>query len=213
ATSTVNLFNPDRYFIPAQPSRVISADPAIAVEQSGPNAGRIYLSYTSAPVTHDATNIYLIASDNGGAAWTGLAPSPLQVNDDATSNSHFFGALGIDPTNGTVNLAWYDARNDHRNQKVDVYFQSYNSAGVPSGANVKVTTATSDESNPKTNDPNQYGDYMGIAAYGGLAFPCWTDHRIGKTGAEEIYVDPPLPILGPAGAALAPLPVNTDTSP
>jgi hypothetical protein len=211
ATSTVNLFNPSRYFIPAQPSRGIAADPAVAVEQSGPNAGRIYLSYTSAPVSHDATNIYLIASDNGGSTWTTLAASPVKVNDDTTSNSHFFGALGIDPTNGTVNLAWYDARNDRKNQKVDVYFQSYSSAGVPSGANVKVTTATSDESNPKTNDPNQYGDYMGIAAYGGLAFPCWTDHRVDKTGAEEIYVDPQRRISAPADAVAPPLHVGTDT--
>jgi hypothetical protein len=193
ATSTINLFIPNRYTIPAQPTRGIAADPAVAVEQSGPNAGRIYLSYTSAPVSHDATNIYLIASDNGGGAWTALAPSPVKVNDDTTSNSHFFAAMGIDPTNGMVNLAWYDARNDHKNQKVDVYFQSYSSAGVPSGANVKVTTATSDESNPKTNNPNQYGDYMGIAASGGFAFPVWTDHRMSsKSGSEEIFVDPPL---------------------
>jgi hypothetical protein len=193
ATSTINLFNPTRYTIPAQPTRGIAADPSIAVEQSGPNAGRIYLTCTSAPISHDATNIYLIASDNRGGAWTALAPAPVKVNDDTTSNSHFFSALAIDPSNGTVSLAWYDARNDHRNQRVDVYFQSYSSAGVPSGANVKVTTATSDESNPKTNNPNQYGDYMGIAASAGFAFPVWTDHRISsKTGSEEIYVDPPL---------------------
>jgi hypothetical protein len=78
--------------------------------------------------------------------------------------------------------------------EVDVYFQSYSSAGVPSGANVKVTTASSDESDPKTNNPNQYGDYMGIAASGGFAFPVWTDHRPSKSGTEEIFVDPPLPI-------------------
>jgi hypothetical protein len=200
ATSTVNLFNPSRYSIPAQPTRGIAADPSIAVEQSGPNAGRIYMTYTSAPTTHNDTNIYLIASDDGGATWTALGASPVKVNDDTTTNSQFFSALAIDPTNGTVNLAWYDARNDRKNQKVDVYFQSYTSAGVPSGANVKVTTAPSDESNPKTNNPNQYGDYMGIAAYGGLAFPTWTDHRVNKTGTEEIYVDPPLRIPGVANA-------------
>jgi hypothetical protein len=204
ATSTINLFNPSHYTIPAQPTRGIAADPAIAVEPSGPNAGRIYLSYTSAPTSHNFTNIYLIASDNSGGTWTALAPSPVKVNDDTTSNSHFFSALTIDPTNQTVNLAWYDARNDHKNMKVDVYFQSYSSAGVPSGANVKVTTATSDESDPKTNNPNQYGDYMGIAASGGFAFPVWTDHRSSsKSGTEEIFIDPPLPIPA-AAAATAP---------
>jgi hypothetical protein len=210
ATSTINLFNTTgtgRYYIPAQPTRGIAADPSLAVEQSGPNAGRIYLTYTSAPTSHDDTNIYVIASDTGGASWTALGSSAVQVNDDHTSNSQFFSAVAIDPTNGTVNLAWYDARNDHKNQKVDVYFQSYDSAGVASGANVKVTTATSDESNLRTNNPNQYGDYMGIAASGGFAFPVWTDHRTNKSGTEEIYVDPPLPIPGvvdPTAPAAAP---------
>jgi hypothetical protein len=200
ATSTINLFNPSHYSIPAQPSRGIAADPSLAVEQSGSNAGRIYMTYTTA-ITHNDTNIKLIASDDGGATWTALGSSPVQVNTDLTSNSQFFSAIGIDPTNGTVNLAWYDARNDSKNKQVDVYFQSYSSAGVPSGPNVKVTTAQSDESNPRTNNPNQYGDYMGIAASGGFAFPVWTDHRKSKTrGSEEIYVDPPLPIPGVAQA-------------
>src|SRR5262249_34549994 len=66
ATSTVNLFNPSRYFIPAQPSRGIAADPSVAVERSGTNAGRIYMTYTSAPTTPNDTNIYLIASDDAG---------------------------------------------------------------------------------------------------------------------------------------------------
>ena len=56
--------------------------------------------------------------------------SPTKVNDDSTKNSQFFSAIAIDPTNGTVDLAWYDARNDHKNKKVDVYFQTYTSAGV-----------------------------------------------------------------------------------
>jgi hypothetical protein len=206
AASTINLFIPTRYTIPAQPSRGIAADPSMSVEQSGTNAGRIYMTYTSAPTSHDDTNIYLVASDDGGATWTALGSSPVQVNDDTTTTSQFFSAIGIDPTNGTVDLAWYDARNDTtNNQKVDVYFQSYSSAGVASGPNVKVTTAPSDESDPNTNNPNQYGDYMGIAASGGFAFPVWTDHRNSTvSGSEEIYVDPPLPIPGVAPAATLP---------
>jgi hypothetical protein len=196
ATSTINIFIPRSYTIPAQPTRGIGSNPAIAVEDGSFNSGRIYLTYTSAPTTHNDTNVYLVASDNGGATWTALGSSPVEVNTDTTTTSQFFSDIGIDPTNGTVNLSWYDARNDKKNnKKVDVYFQSFTSAGVRSGGNVKVTTAQSDESNNQTNNANQYGDYEGIAASGGFAFPVWTDHRNSTVrGSEEVFVDPPLGI-------------------
>jgi hypothetical protein len=213
ATSTVNVFNPRAYTIPAQPTRGIGSNPAIAVEDGAFNTGRIYLTFTSAPTSHNDTNVYLVASDNGGATWTALGSSPVKINTDTTTTSQFFSDIGIDPTNGTVNLSWYDARNDKKNdQKVDVYFQSFTSAGVRSGSNVKVTTAQSDESNRTTNNANQYGDYEGIAASGGFAFPIWTDHRNSSVrNSEEIFVDPPLGISETAGLA-APAAERQDTA-
>jgi hypothetical protein len=195
ATSTINTFNPSRYTIPAQNSRGISPNPGLAVEESGSNAGRIYLVYcTAKPGKHSDTDVELIASDDGGATWTALGANPVKVNDDTGSASQFFPAMAIDQTNGTVDISWYDTRNDSTKKTVDVYFQDFSSAGVPNGSNVKVTTAMSDESNSSTNNPNQFGDYTGIAATGGMAFPVWTDHRNNVSGGEEIFVDPPLPV-------------------
>jgi hypothetical protein len=215
ATSTINTFNPTQYTIPAQPSRGISPNPGLAVEQSGSHAGRIYLVYDTAVAgQHNNTNVELIASDDGGATWTALAANPVKVNDDKGKASQFFPAMAIDPSNGTVDIAWYDTRNDPTNKMVDVYFQDFSSAGVRNGANVKVTTAMSDESNPSTNSFDQFGDYIGIAATGGLAFPVWTDHRNDVRGGEEIFVDPPLPLAGGrSGGVAAPSLAGADTDP
>jgi hypothetical protein len=194
ATSTINTFLPSRYTIPPQNSRGISPNPGLAVEQSGTNAGRIYMVYCSTPTKqHNNTDIELIGSDNGGSTWTALGTSPVKVNDDHTGKSQFFPAMAIDQTNGTVNIAWYDARNSTTDKQVDIYFADFSSAGKRNGHNVKVTTAMSDETNNSTNNANQYGDYISIAATGGLAYPAWCDHRNGLLNGEEIYVDPPPP--------------------
>jgi hypothetical protein len=202
ATSTINTFFPSRYTIPAQNLRGVSPNPGLAVEQSGSNAGRIYLVYDTAVTgQHNNTDVELIASDDGGATWTALGSNPVRVNDDAGKASQFFPAMAIDPSNGTVDIVWYDTRRDPMRKKVDCFFQDLSSAGVPNGANVRVTKSQSDESDPNTNSSDQFGDYIGIAAAGGLAFPVWTDHRNGMSGGEEIFVDPPVPV---AQAAVAP---------
>ena len=54
---------------------------------------------------------------------------------------------------------------------------------VRSFANVKVTTAPTDESsaNACADAGNQYGDYEGIVAFGGVFHPVWTDGRLDCT--------------------------------
>ena len=55
--------------------------------------------------------------------------------------------------------------------------------GASFAANVKVTTAQTDESlaNPCADAGNQYGDYEGIVAFGGVFHPLWTDGRLNCT--------------------------------
>jgi len=61
--------------------------------------------------------------------------------------------------------------------------------GQSVSANVKVTTAMSNETCCGANLGDQYGDYGGIDAYGGVAYPFWTDRRVGGStdGYEEAY--------------------------
>ena len=46
-----------------------------------------------------------------------------------------------------------------------------------------MTTGMSDESsaNPDADAGNQYGDYEGIVAFGGVVHPIWTDGRFDST--------------------------------
>src|SRR6266566_1926883 len=69
--------------------------------------------------------------------------------------------------------------------------------GLSFAPNVKVTTAMSNESsaNPDADAGNQYGDYEGIVALGGVIHPIWTDGRLdavsnpatGNLFREEIF--------------------------
>lgn len=216
ATSKINTFNPVRYTVPAQNTRGISPNPGLVVEQSGPNAGRLYFVYNTATGgVHNNTDVMLVASDDGGNTWTALGPNPIKVNNDTGLASQFFPTIGIDPTNNNVVVAWYDTRNSPTNINTDIYFQPFTSGGVAIGGNVKVTTAQSNETNSFNNNPNQYGDYMAIAATGGLAFPVWTDHRnnSGGRGSEEIYTDLHLSdTVGAAPSALADRNANVPTT-
>src|SRR5205814_1383040 len=161
--SNVNLFNPG-YNIPAQPTRGIGACPSLAIDRT---SGRLYLTYTDAKAgAHNDTDIKLTYCDPGtGNPWS----PPVTVNNHGGTHSQLFTSHSVDPapgpTNGYVNLASYDARNDPNTQKVDVYFTRSTDGGVTFAPNTKVTDGPSDESNTSTDNPNQYGDYMGVAAY------------------------------------------------
>jgi hypothetical protein len=107
------------------------------------------------------------------------------VNDDPTGvvKDQFNQWLAVDPVTGAVDLSWNDARNNPADTKTDIYASDSTDGGLSFATNVKVTTAMSDESaaNPAADAGNQYGDYEGIAAYGGTAHAIWTDGRLDAT--------------------------------
>jgi hypothetical protein len=89
-----------------------------------------------------------------------------------------------------VVVGWQDARNDTaQNRKVDFYMSRSTNGGANWEANTKVSQPSSeftnnpsisytDESaNNSGNNPNQYGEYLGLDAHGGKAYMQWTDSR------------------------------------
>ncbi|MCK1637153.1 exo-alpha-sialidase [Bradyrhizobium sp. 157] len=176
--------------LPAQPDRGVWSTVTIDADRSGgPNDGRIYISYTDrASTATDDTNIFVRFSDDGGCNWS----CPIQINDDGGTTSQFLPRLALDQTTGDVYAAWYDARNDAaNNQQVDIFTAVSVNGGTSWGPNEQLTTAQSDESmNNPLRDPNNYTEYMGLAAFGGAAFVGWTDARAANftTGNnEEIF--------------------------
>jgi hypothetical protein len=113
------------------------------------------------------------------------------VNDDPTgvANDQFFQWLAVDPVNGSVNLSWYDTRLDPTHVSTNVFYSRSTDGGLTYAPNVQVTSAPTDESGTGADLGNQYGDYEGIAAMGGVVHPVWTDRRASLAPSlnEEVF--------------------------
>jgi len=186
--------------------------PSIDVDRSnGAHRGRLYCAWTDqADQTQSfadgaETDIFFAFSDDGGLHWS----SPVRVADDVVGADQFYQWLSVDPTDGSVNISWYDTRNDSAKRKTDIYFTRSTNGGLSFSANVRVTTASTDESCPVCEQCiaqsgfnacrsfcrqncdaeifNQYGDYSGIASFGGVSHPIWTDRRTGERLNEEVF--------------------------
>ena len=77
----------------------------------------------------------------------------------------------------------------------DIFHARSTDSGLSFGANVRVATAPTNKSCCGAQLHDQYGDYEGIAAYGGTAHPIWTDGRLdaaidpltGQRIGEEVF--------------------------
>jgi hypothetical protein len=173
--------------IPAMASRRALLYPACDADRSsGANRGTLYCSWMDETASN-GTDIFVSHSTDRGASWS----TQVRVNDDPTGvrKDQFNQWLSVDPITGSINLSWNDARNDPADIKTDIYFSQSTNGGVSFIANVKVTTAMTDESanNPCANAGDQYGDYEGIVAYNSIIHPIWTDGRLDCTLGEEIF--------------------------
>ena len=122
--------------ITGQSTAGITPSPSIAYDLSAdPFTGRLYMAYVDAPSPESSgTVIELRFSDNNGTTWS----APVQVNDDASGNSHFAPHIAVDPVTGAVAITWYDARNDNglpptggTNAFSNDDFQVYGAVGTP----------------------------------------------------------------------------------
>lgn len=176
--------------IPASPDRGISASPFVAYDRSGgARNNRLYVAYSdapAAPVDSDNTNIFVRFSDNNGTTWS----TPVQVNDDTTSNSQFLQSISVDQATGELYLSWYDARNDVGttvtasntdgvpNTEVQVFMSAstYNTFGALNFTpNVLVSSGVSNQARD-TNNSQDFGSNGGIAAYNGVVYLSWADN-------------------------------------
>jgi hypothetical protein len=181
--------------IAPQASRGALLYPACDTDRSGgAHRGALYCSWMDETASN-GTDIFLARSTDGGRRWS----APLRVNDDPAGvvKDQFNQWLSVDPITAAVDLSWNDARNDPADTKTDIYWSDSTNGGTSFAPNVKVTTAASDESaaNQFADSGNQYGDYEGIVARGGVVHPIWTDGRLdgaidpatGQRIGEEVF--------------------------
>jgi hypothetical protein len=170
--------------VPAESFRGALVYPSLDVDRStGPHRGRIYCSWMDLN-TRQVTDIFLSYSDTAGATWS----APIRVGDQLTTAVDRFNHwMSVDSSNGDVNVAFYDTRNDTTGfrYQTDYYLAKSTNGGVSfPAADVRVSTMSSNEHDCNGAFPcdginygNQQGDYEGLVSFGGTSYPIWTDSR------------------------------------
>lgn len=153
--------------------------PAMDVDMSGgPHHGRLYVAYMDR--YSGDYDLFLRWSDDSGASWS----NRQRLNDDAVGNGadqfHPWLAVGQD---GSLNVVFYDRRNDAGNYWMDLYFTQSLDGGQSWSSNERVTNVSSDPGAGLR--AGLIGEYIGLAALNAnRVHPVWTDTR---NGHQDTY--------------------------
>ena len=162
----------------AQGTRGALVYPACA---GSPNsAATLYCSYMDD--TSGGTKVFVAKSTDGGVTWGSKVQMPA-------GGDQFNQWLAVDPSNGSVNVAYYDTQTKDAPTTLYTLARSAN-GGTPYSAQTVATAPTDETGGVGVNLGNQYGDYEGIAAFGGVVRPVWTDRRadvIALGAREEVF--------------------------
>lgn len=173
--------------------------PVLDVDRSnGPNRGSIYVAWAETTNHRDA-DIFVekLPPPNGGNPQHSL---PLRVNNGGSGADQFFPWLSVDPTNGWVEVGFYDRRDDPFNQLNNMYLARSTDGGASFSENTRVSAVSSD---PRIQSQVGgafgsligLGDYLGIVAMRGKTHLFWADTRRGKQDIFYGQVD----FNGPGG--------------
>lgn len=135
--------------------------PQIAVD---PRGKRLYVTWSD--YRNGDLDIFCSTSADRGRTWS----PAVRVNNDTIHNGaeQFFQWLAVDPTDGAVNVVFYDRRGDPQNRKQIVAL-----ARSTDGGHSFANYAWTDE--PFEASDVFFGDYTGIAAFGGRVYGAWTE--------------------------------------
>jgi BNR repeat-like domain len=135
--------------------------PQIAID---PKSKRLYITWSD--YRNGDLDVFIATSDNGGKRWS----APVRVNNDPVHNGaeQFFQWLAVDPTDGSIEVIFYDRRGDPQNRKQIVVL-----ARSTDGGHTFNNYAWTD--NPFEASGVFFGDYSGVAAYGGRVYGIWTE--------------------------------------
>ena len=156
--------------------------PAMAVDKStGPNRGRIYVTYAAKLNDTGRSVINVRYSDDKGVTWTPLS----KLVSITKSGQAWFPWITVDDVTGLVWVVYYAFDNQSNKYSTNTYV-AVSANGGGKWNNLKVSdvphiTAAIDN----VNFAYGYaGDYLGIAAYNGKAYPVWMDNR---NGTWQVY--------------------------
>ncbi|HLZ42624.1 MAG TPA: hypothetical protein VKQ11_16770 [Candidatus Sulfotelmatobacter sp.] len=145
--------------------------PQIAID---PKSKRLYVTWSD--YRNGDLDVFLATSDDRGKHWS----SPMRVNDDPVHDGaeQFFQWLAVDPIDSSVNVLFYDRRADPRNRKQIVVL-----ARSTDGGRRFTNYAWTDQ--PFEAGGVFFGDYSGLAAYGGRVYGVWTEKPAAAPAPEQ----------------------------
>jgi hypothetical protein len=145
--------------------------PQIAID---PNGKRLYITWTD--YRNGDLDVFCAISEDRGRHWS----APIRVNSDSVNNGadQFFQWLAVDPTDGSLDVIFYDRRIDPKNRKQTVVLARSTDHGH-SFSNYAWTTEAFEASDVF------FGDYSGIAAYGGRVYGIWTEKPAPEPAASD----------------------------
>lgn len=159
--------------------------PRIAVAQSGPYPGRIYVVYQDCRVAnggtqaetggfgHPDTDIYLSYSDDG-TTWS----APTLVAGGGDGKIQFWPTVSVQP-GGNVDITYYESEETGVTSLVDLYWAQSIDGGATFEAPVRVSEVTTDWGATATNIIPNFGDYNTAVSAGNRLFATWADGRNG----------------------------------
>lgn len=127
---------------------------------SGPNKGTLYVNWIDA--SNGDPDVFVASSRDSGETWS----APVRVNDDPLKNGkvQFFTWMSVDPSDGSVNVIFYDRRDTEGPLTKLMLARSVDGGSTFINHHVDVS--------PFACDPRVFfGDYSGISAYNGHVVP------------------------------------------
>jgi hypothetical protein len=156
--------------------------PVLKVSASNPQ--ELYITYAADPdgVGLDEASILFIKSTDGGVTWS---PPVIVNHDEATTNDQHLPWMDVKP-DGTIDIVWYDRRNDPFDKLWDVYMARSTNGGITWSTNVRINDQLFASPTNPWGVP-WMGEYMGLAVDSSHAYIVFTSSV--TDGFGDVYFD------------------------
>jgi hypothetical protein len=108
-----------------------------------------------------------------------------RVNDDSDYTLHFLPAISV-RADGSICSSWYDRRLSAPDSALTDLFVECRSRPATNGADVRITTGSTDWTNTSSLIVPNFGDYTDNASSGNRTYYTWSD---GRLGVPQPFVD------------------------
>ena len=156
--------------------------PSIAVDKSyGAYRGRIYIVYPNGGNgSNNQSVIQLRYSSDGGGTWSGA-----QTISISNGGQNWFPWIAVDDSTGDVSVIYYSL--DGASGFSTNTYVAHSSSGGANWETIKVSDVAHTTAPIPGFLGGYAGDYIGICAFAGKAYPAWMDDR---NGTWRIYTSP-----------------------